>query len=112
VFYFSPLPGIFSSFAARVIYVVCFLTHILGNMELRQEKSKEKVPVNRSWFVFSMRMLHCLVWELQISTAQSNCRTSSTVGELPKNFNLEYMMGGKKRHSYYVLGRSRDIGSI
>jgi len=35
------LLGIFSSLAACVIYVVCFLTHILGNMELGGGKAKE-----------------------------------------------------------------------
>lgn len=48
-------------------------THTLYSPGYGVEENKEKVPVNRSWFVFSMRMPSCLVWELQISgSPQSN----------------------------------------
>lgn len=100
VFYFLALAGhLFFSCGLCYLCRLLFDTHTreYGVGRRKSEGNMEKVPVNRSWFVFSMRMRPCLVWELQISAAQSHCGTSSTVRDLLENFNLEYLYDGWRK---------------
>lgn len=100
VFYFLALAGhLFFSCGLCYLCRLLFDTHTreYGVGRRKSEGNMEKVPVNRSWFVFSMRMRPSLVWELQISAAQSHCGTSSTVRDLLENFNLEYLYDGWRK---------------